>query len=91
MIYFGNGKGLKMKHQENELIKRDISHEEWREYDFGGRIYRIESPQTVYFRQGGETNRVVDVNGVAHCVPFPGVRACVLRWKNKDGEPEVVF
>ena len=75
----------------SELVKRDISQEEWREYDFGGRTYRIEFPETLYFRPGGETNRVVDSDGVVHCVPFPGVRGCVLRWKNKAGEPEVVF
>ncbi len=77
--------------QSEELVKRDISHELWREYDFGGRTYRITSPTTLYFRKGGETNRVVDSDGVAHCVPFPGVRGCVLRWKNKDGTPDVVF
>lgn len=75
----------------SDLIERDISCEEWREYDFGGRVYRIENPQTVAFRQNGTTNRVVDSEGVAHCVPYPGVNGCVLRWKNREGFPAVVF
>lgn len=57
--------------------------ERWREYDFGGRVYRIDNPATVYFRKGGSTHRVVDANGISHCVPAPGVNGCVLRW---DGE-----
>jgi hypothetical protein len=55
--------------------------EEWREYDFGGRIYRIDKPQTVHYRQGGSTHRVTDAEGIVHCVPAPGQGDCVLRWK----------
>ena len=55
--------------------------EEWREYDFGGRIYRIDHPQRVQFRSGGETHRVTDADGVVHCLPAPGMNGCVLRWK----------
>lgn len=69
-----------------ELKKFDISTEEYREYDFGGRVYRIEKPQELYIVTGGNTHRVVDSQGVAHCVPAPGIKGCVLRWKtfNKD-------
>ena len=55
--------------------------EEWREYDFSGRVYRIDAPVLVEFRQGGETHRVTDSNGIVHCVPAPGNFGCVLRWK----------
>ena len=55
--------------------------EEWREYDFGGRVYRIPSPVSVEFRSDGQTHRVVDADGIVHCVPAPGVNGCVLRWK----------
>ena len=65
-----------------DLIKIDlIGIEEWREYDFGGRTYRIDSPTIAQFRRGGETHRVTDANGIVHCVPAPGVNGCVLRWK----------
>lgn len=57
--------------------------EEWREYDFGGRIYRIERPVSVHFRDGGTTHRVVDSDGVVHCVPAPGQNGCVLRWSGR--------
>jgi len=55
--------------------------EEWREYDFDGRIYRIENPVSVEFREGSKTHRVTDEAGIVHCVPAPGQQGCVLRWK----------
>lgn len=65
-----------------DLTKIDVGGvEHWREYDFGGRVYRIENPKTVYFRAGGTTHRVEDVDGIVHCVPAPGFVGCVLRWK----------
>jgi hypothetical protein len=57
--------------------------EEWREYDFGGRVYRIDAPKIVQFRPGGETHRVTDSADIVHCVPAPGMHGCVLRWKGK--------
>lgn len=55
--------------------------EEWREYDFNGRVYRIDSPVSVEFRTGGSTHRVTDGDGIVHCLPAPGTGDCVLRWK----------
>ena len=52
--------------------------EEWREYDFGGRIYRILKPVKIYI--GNSTHRVVDRGGIVHCVPSPGHHGCVLWW-----------
>lgn len=74
-----------------QLREFDITTEEWREYDFGGRAYRIESPAKLMFRPGGETHRVVDSAGIVHCVPAPGMRGCALRWKNKDADRPVNF
>jgi hypothetical protein len=54
--------------------------EKWREYDFAGRVYRIERPVSVEFYEGSTTHRVTDAAGVTHCVPAPGVGDCVLRW-----------
>lgn len=66
----------------SDLKTIDVSGvEEWREYDFGNRVYRIEKPTKVQFRDGGETHRVTDNAGVVHCVPAPGNGGCVLRWK----------
>lgn len=59
----------------------DLTDEEYREYEFSGRVYRIASPKALYYRIGGTTHRVVDAYGVTHCVPSPGVEGCVLRWK----------
>ena len=69
----------------------DISKELWREYDFQGRVYRINNPVTLYLRNGGTTHRVVDTDGIAHCVPTVGQLGCVLRWENKDKSKPVNF
>lgn len=67
-----------------DLITHDLTGtEEWREYDFGGRTYRIDNPKSVSFRPGGTTHRVVDSDDVVHCVPAPGQGDCVLRWKGE--------
>ena len=68
-----------------------LTNELWREYDFGGRVYRIDTPVSYYYRPTGETHRVVDPYGIVHCVPAPGQRGCVLRWKNREDSPEVNF
>lgn len=75
----------------SDLQKFDISVEEWREYDFGGRVYRITAPQTLFTRPGGSTHRVVDGAGIVHCLPSPGAEGCVLRWKSKDPLKPVDF
>lgn len=74
-----------------ELEGRDISCEVSREYDFGGRVYKIENPYVLYFRPGGTTHRVVDSNGIVHCVPAPGFNGCVLRWTPKNSSSPVSF
>ncbi len=77
----------------SELVKNDVRTEKYREYDIPGRKepYRINDPVDLYFRSGGTTHRVVDSNGVAHCLPAPGVAGCVLRWENKDKSVPVNF
>lgn len=71
---------------EDKMEAKDISSEEWREYDFGGRVYRILAPRELYV--GTTTHRVVDLAGITHCVPAPGQVGCVLRWK---ADPAVSF
>jgi hypothetical protein len=67
-----------------DLIKIDVkSVEEWREYDFGGRVYRIDNPVSVEFRRGSTTHRVTDAEGIVHCLPAPGHDGCVTRWKGQ--------
>jgi hypothetical protein len=57
--------------------------EEWREYDFSGRVYRITNPTLIQFRPGGATHRVTDSNGVVHIVPAPGQGDCVVRFRGR--------
>jgi hypothetical protein len=68
-----------------------LTDEVWREYDFGGRVYRILAPKELYFRDGGTTHRILDTWGVVHCVPAPGVNGCVLRWQVVEGAEPVRF
>jgi hypothetical protein len=75
----------------SDMIERDLSVERWREYDFGGRVYKIDKPAKLFYRPGGETHRIVTADGVAHCVPAPGRNGCVLRWKDWDTTEPVKF
>ena len=63
----------------------------WREYDFEGRVYRIENPVAFWSRPGGATHRVEDSVGVVHIVPAPGVKGCVLRYAKREGAVKVKF
>lgn len=65
----------------SELVTINVEGvEEWREYDFASRVYRIEKPKTIQFRPGGTTHRVTDSEGIIHIVPAPGHDGCVLRF-----------
>ncbi len=68
---------------------KPLTDEKAREYDFGGRVYRIENPVTLYI--GSTTHRVVDDKGTVHCVPAPGYQGCALRWFPKDPANPVQF
>lgn len=72
-------------------IDADITAELWREYDFGGRIYRIENPVRLITRRGSTTHRVVDKDSLVHCLPAPGNSGCVLRWMPRDPAKPVQF
>jgi hypothetical protein len=74
-----------------DLIVRDIRGNEWREYDFGGRKYRINNPQELLYRPGGSTHRIIDAEGIVHCIPVPGEFGCVLTWKPRDPNKPVSF
>lgn len=77
----------------SDLNKFDISCEEYREYYLvaSDYTYRINNPVSLYVRKGGTTHRVIDADGVAHCVLSPETGRSVLRWKNKANQKEVMF
>ena len=70
---------------------KDLTKELWREYHWEGRSvpYTISSPQKLWI--GTTTHRVLSADGVVHCLPAPGERGCVLRWKPKDADDPVQF
>lgn len=63
----------------------------WREYDFIGRVYRINNPVAFWYRENGETHRVLDSEGIIHIVPAPGVHGCVVRYAKTEGAEKVLF
>lgn len=69
----------------------DITAEAYREYAFDGTVYRIDNPKALYYRKAGSTHRILDGNGVVHCVPFGKGTGSVLRWKNREGLDPVQF
>jgi hypothetical protein len=67
---------------------KDLTIEAYREYDTGARVYRINAPVALYYKNGGSTHRVVDSDGVVHCITYgPRNPSVVLRWKNKGTDP----
>ena len=74
-----------------KLLEFDITCEMWREYLFPQAKYRIDNPVKLFLREGGTTHRVLDSNGVVHCLPAPGFNGCALRWKNREGESPCNF
>ena len=70
---------------------KDISDEEYREYDFDSRdsVYRIDDP--VLLGVGATTHRIVDKEGIVHCVPAPGHFGCVLRWLPRNSNEPIAF
>lgn len=65
--------------------------ETYREYDFGGRVYRIDNPIKLFLKEGSKAHRVLDDKGVIHYVPAPGHFGCILRWLAKDSENPINF
>lgn len=70
-------------------LKRLAVHEQWRRYNWGERIYQIDRPIWVWYREGGSTHRVVDQDGIVHIVPGPGYRGCVITYKPLPDADEV--
>lgn len=80
---------------DSDYTVADISDEATRYYTFGTGPNRYQhtiiGPKTLVFRAGGSTHRVIDADGVVHCVPAPGHQACVLTWVPKDPENPIQF
>ena len=76
---------------------RDISLELWRNYRWRDPIsgefvaHRISKPFTLYYEQGHTTHRIVDEDGIVHCIPAPGYFGCVLTWQNPPETAPVSF
>lgn len=77
------------REKRERMEQKDITAEAWREYDFEGRIYKIVNPQSLVI--GSTTHRVIDADGLVHCLPAPGFQGCVLRWKPRNAAEPVQF
>jgi hypothetical protein len=65
---------------------KDISTEEYRIYDFGDNIVRIDEPTHLSVSDSGG-HRIFDAYGVSHYVPTGWLH---LKWKAKKGEANFV-
>lgn len=72
------------------MIERELN-EQWREYEFFNRVYRIDNPVKLVMSANGTTHRIVGQDGTVHCVPAPGYNGCVLRWQSNDAKKPVHF
>lgn len=74
---------------------KSVSGELYRQYEFRCPVsgntstYTILDPKVVYI--GKTTHRVLDNDGIVHCVPAVGQLNCVLRWKPRDVANPVQF
>lgn len=66
----------------NKLTEHKLEGVLWREYDSGGRVYRVDRPVRFWTREGGTTHRVQDANGVVHIIPIEGV---IIRYAKEPG------
>jgi hypothetical protein len=80
-----------MKGYELVMKRHKLTLEKWREYDFNGRVYRIDHPTELFVFPKGTTHRVVDHLGIVHCCPAPGYMGCVVRWCPKRADDPVQF
>jgi len=92
---FKSDPGELVKINRGDLVEFPLTSENYREYEFGEEdnryIYRIDNPVALFLHKRsdgkgyGDTHRVLDYDGVVHCVPAPGGRDnCVIRWKSID-------
>jgi len=79
----------------SQLIQKDISSEAYREVvcpaTFCNHVYHIDDPQTMWFRPGGSTIRILDKTGMVHLVPGPGYLGAIHRWQPRDATQPVQF
>lgn len=78
---------------------KPLTDEAWREYSWvvgldrqGGTLMttlRITDPVALWV--GETTHRVLDSEGIVHCVPTVGRFGCVLHWKPRPGTAPVAF
>ncbi len=76
--------------RQSKLVEVDISTEKWREYDFGNRVYRVNSPKTLFYRLDGNVHHIIDTLGVEHTMPAPGINGCLLRTKETSVKEDLV-
>jgi len=75
----------------SEIKRYDLEDYKYREYDFEGRVYRIDYPIAFFWAHGHTTHRVLDKEGTVHIVPAPGFQGCVIRYQKIEGADPVKF
>jgi len=86
------------------MIKKDISTESWRKYEWIipetglESIVLIKNPRTLYYEKGSSCHVVTAFDPdkstmelIAYCVPSVGRYGCFLTWGKEDGSDPVLF
>ena len=81
-----------------DIVQRDLRGEKWREYIWEttpsseqNRLVHIGDPQTLFYREGGTTHRILTSNGIVMLVPAPGHFGCYVRYQPRDVQEPVAF
>ena len=69
-----------------DKVFSDISSEEYREYDFGAKVIRLDAPVALNVSDSGG-HRVFTEDGMSHYIPAGWLH---LSWKTKTGKPHFV-
>jgi hypothetical protein len=78
-----------------DLGRLDLTHIAERTYfweDNIGKRHEItfKNPRAVYAKRGGSTHRIEDEDGGITFLPAPGYFGCIIKQKEKEGQPKLV-
>lgn len=74
-----------------KIKKKSLNNEEWREYDYTGKTYRVHNPTLLYFYEGSDTHAIIDSEGILRVFPAPGYQGCHVTIKPKNSKNPVQF
>ena len=77
------------KIENKKIYKKSLDQEKWREYNYTGKVYRINNPREIHLYKGCTTHTIVDSEGILRMFPAPGFQGCHITIKLKDSKNSV--